>query len=169
MSIVVRTQKQKVLDVLNSLEVIETNGGDDPYILVENSPENRKKLNDAGVIDEIINRYGDEETFCILALATDQNYANDYKEGKLVLNPNQYAVYENAYGELNFYDTYLEALAEYEEAKENILENDSTGEEEVYILEVKKVAKLVTDLECKEDPSKHGYDSWVKWVDNEQS
>lgn len=155
MSIVVRTQKQKVLDVLNSLEVIETNGGEDSYILVEMNEDVRKRLNDVGVTNDTINQYGDDEAICILSLAFNECYANALEGTKLVLRPNQFAVYENAYGEINFYDTYQEALADYEGAKENILENDATGEEEVYILEVKKVARL-------------GYESWMKWQDSEQ-
>lgn len=77
--------KQAVLDVLNSLEVIETNGGDDAYILVANNEENRKKLNAVGVSDETIKRYGDEETFCILALSASEGYADEWQDGKLVL------------------------------------------------------------------------------------
>jgi hypothetical protein len=77
--------KQAILDVLNSLEVIEMNGGEDPYILVANNEENRKKLNAVGVTDETITRYGDDETFCILALAFNEGYADEYRDGKLVL------------------------------------------------------------------------------------
>lgn len=77
--------KQAILDVLNSLEVIETNGGDDAYILVANSEENCRKLNAVGVTDETIMRYGDDETFCILALAFSEGYADEYRDGKLVL------------------------------------------------------------------------------------
>lgn len=77
--------KQAVLDVLNSLEVIETNGGDDAYILVENSEENRSKLSAVGVPSETIQQYGDDETFCILALAFGEGYADEWRDGKLVL------------------------------------------------------------------------------------
>lgn len=76
--------RKKVLDVLNSLKVVEFNGGDEPYILVENSSSNREKLNAVGVSNEVIDKYGDEETFCILALAFSEGYANDYLDGKLV-------------------------------------------------------------------------------------
>jgi hypothetical protein len=65
--------------------VVEMNGGDDAYILVENSEENRKKLNAVGVTDETITRYGDDKTFCILALAFNEGYADEYRDGKLVL------------------------------------------------------------------------------------
>ncbi len=77
--------KQAVLDVLNSLEVIESNGGDDAYILVANDEETRAKLNAVGVSSETIQRYGDDETFCILALAFGEGYADEYRDGKLVL------------------------------------------------------------------------------------
>ena len=78
--------KQAVLDVLNSLEVIEMQGGDSPYILVANNEENRKRLNAVGVSDETIMQYSDDDvTFCILALAHNEGYADEYRNGKLVL------------------------------------------------------------------------------------
>lgn len=78
--------KQAVLDVLNSLEVAEINGGEDAYILVANNEENRMKLNAVGVSDETIRKYGgDDEFVCILALAFHGGYADDYKDGKFVL------------------------------------------------------------------------------------
>ncbi|NQF17820.1 hypothetical protein HPY31_28555 [Brevibacillus sp. HB1.3] len=40
--------RQAILDVLNNLEVVETNGGDSPYILVENNEIVRQKLNAVG-------------------------------------------------------------------------------------------------------------------------
>jgi len=77
--------KQAVLDVLNSLEVIEQQGGEDSYILVANSPENREKLNAVGISTSKINAYGDNETFCILALAFGEGYADEYTNGKFQL------------------------------------------------------------------------------------
>lgn len=76
--------RQMVLDVLNSLEVIETNGGDDAYILVDNTEENRKRLNDVGIKNDEIYATGDENEFCILALAFNGKYADDFENGKLV-------------------------------------------------------------------------------------
>lgn len=76
--------RQKVLDVLNSLEVIETNGGDEPYILVENNEKNRQLLKSVGISEETVWKYGDDETFCILALAWNEGYANHCKNGKLI-------------------------------------------------------------------------------------
>ncbi|MEC0089362.1 hypothetical protein [Paenibacillus macquariensis] len=73
-----------ILDVLNSLEVVEQEGGDSAYILVENTPETRAKLNAVGVTDEQIMAFGDEETFCILSLACHEGYADGYQDGKLV-------------------------------------------------------------------------------------
>ncbi|WP_342422906.1 hypothetical protein [Paenibacillus sp. FSL E2-0178] len=78
-------EKQLILDVLNSLEVIEQQGGDDAYILVSNSEENRAELAAVGVSSEVIERYGEDETFCILALAFNEKYADDYEKGKLIL------------------------------------------------------------------------------------
>jgi len=75
-------ENQKILDVLNSLEVIEKQGGEDSYMLVENNEENRKWLNDVGIDSETINKYGDEEAFCVLALAFGEGYADFYQNGK---------------------------------------------------------------------------------------
>ncbi|QPA33414.1 hypothetical protein [Thermaerobacillus caldiproteolyticus] len=77
-------ENQKVLEVLNSLEVIEKQGGEDSYMLVENNEENRKRLNDVGVSNETIDKYGDNETFCILALAFGEGYADFYQNGKFI-------------------------------------------------------------------------------------
>lgn len=77
-------EKQKVLDVLNSLDVIETNGGEDAYILVENNQENHERLNEVGITSETIDKYGDEDTFCILALAFSEGYCDLYEMGKLI-------------------------------------------------------------------------------------
>ncbi|WP_274856925.1 hypothetical protein [Bacillus methanolicus] len=79
------TEKKRILDVLNSLEVIEENGGDECYLLVENNEENHKKLNDVGVSSETINKYGDEETFCILSLAFSEGYCDLYDGDKLIV------------------------------------------------------------------------------------
>ena len=77
--------RQAVLDVLNSLEVIEMEGGDSPYCLVAYNDENRSKLNAVGVSDEVMLKYGDVETFCIWALAFSEGYADEWKDGNLVL------------------------------------------------------------------------------------
>ncbi|WP_137743383.1 hypothetical protein [Robertmurraya siralis] len=77
-------EKQNILDVLNSLEVIESSGGDEAYILVENNKKNQELLNDVGIPSETINKYGDEETFCVLALAFGEGYCDLYDGGKLI-------------------------------------------------------------------------------------
>lgn len=76
-------ERQKVLDCLNSMEVIESEGGDSAYALVENNEENRKLLDEAGIPLETALKYGDKETFCIIALASGEGYANWYENGKL--------------------------------------------------------------------------------------
>lgn len=79
-------EKQEVLNVLNSLEVIERQGGEDCYILVANNEENRANLNAVGVTDDEIKAAGDDGTFCILALAFNcGRYADEYRDGKLIL------------------------------------------------------------------------------------
>ncbi|MCM3131864.1 hypothetical protein M3629_03660 [Paenibacillus polysaccharolyticus] len=81
--------KQAILDVLNSLEVVEKQGGEDSYILVKNNVETRKKLISLGVNPKAINDYGDKETFCILALAFNEGYANFWHKGLLVNWPQE--------------------------------------------------------------------------------
>jgi hypothetical protein len=76
--------RQAVLDVLNGLEVIDQQGGEDAYMLVENSEENRAKLSEVGVSAETILKYGDTETFCILALAFGEGYCDEVQGLKLV-------------------------------------------------------------------------------------
>lgn len=159
-------EKQKVLNVLNGLEVIETNGGDDAYILVASSSENLEKLNEVGVSIELALKYGDEETFCILALAFGEGYADEWEDGKLIVHYSRFAVHNTSTHDVDFYDSYDEALEAYEEIKECIFEDDVSGDENVYIFEVKKVASLVEDKEREDDPAKHGYDYWVKWQDS---
>jgi hypothetical protein len=77
--------KQAILDVLNSLEVVEQNGGDEAYILVNNNPENRAELIAVGVAADTIERYGEDDTFCILAMAFNEKYADEYENGKFIL------------------------------------------------------------------------------------
>jgi hypothetical protein len=77
-------KKQKVLNILNSMEVVESNGGEEAYILVENNEENQELLKQAGISLETALKYGDEETFCILALAQCEGYADLYDGSKLV-------------------------------------------------------------------------------------
>lgn len=92
--------KKKVLDVLNGLDVVEE--GSEGYILVENSPEVHEKLNALGVSSETINKYGDDETFCIITLAFTEKYANEFLNGKLVwLSQLRFAKEDKALDEAN--------------------------------------------------------------------
>lgn len=76
--------KKEVVAVLNSLEVIESSGGEEAYALVKNNEENRKLLNDVGISSKVINCYGDEETFCILALGFSERYADVWDGTRLI-------------------------------------------------------------------------------------
>lgn len=78
--------RQAILDVLNGLKVVEQQGGDDAYMLVDNNAEVRAKLSKVGVSAETIRNYGDDETFCVLALAFGEGYCDDYdnKNGKFI-------------------------------------------------------------------------------------
>ncbi|MGG3307470.1 hypothetical protein ABER23_08580 [Paenibacillus lautus] len=79
--------RQAILDVLNSFEVVDQSGGEDCYILVENSQVNRSKLNAVGVSSKTIDKYGDHETFCILSLAFGENYADFWASGLTLYGP----------------------------------------------------------------------------------
>lgn len=70
--------KQAILDVLNSLEVVDQQGGDDAYMLVDNNDDVRGKLAAVGVTSETIRQYGDDESFCVLALAFGEGYCDEY-------------------------------------------------------------------------------------------
>lgn len=78
-------EKQKVVEALNSLEIIETNGGESAYALFENNEENRAVLNKVGISDDVINGYGDEETSCMLAIGFGEGYADLYDGNKLIV------------------------------------------------------------------------------------
>jgi len=80
-----KLNKKEVVDALNSLEVIESSGGDCAYVLVENSKENHNILNEVGISSETINKYGDEETFCILSLGFSEGLIDLYDGSKCVL------------------------------------------------------------------------------------
>ncbi|MFF2528192.1 hypothetical protein ACFVS2_04675 [Brevibacillus sp. NPDC058079] len=58
--------RQAFLDILNSLQVVDSEGGESAYILVENNEEVLRKLNAVGIVDEVINQYGDDESFDLL-------------------------------------------------------------------------------------------------------
>lgn len=103
--------KNKVLDVLNGLEVVEE--GSEGYILVENNKEVHEKLNALGVSSETINKYGDDETFCIIALAFTEGYAKDFRDGKLVTAPNLETEIERFKNEMaEAADLHLETILE---------------------------------------------------------
>lgn len=72
------TLRQRALNYLNQMEVIESQGGEESYALVENNEENRRLLTEAGIPLETALKYGDKETFCIIALACSEGYATYY-------------------------------------------------------------------------------------------
>jgi hypothetical protein len=81
-----KMDKQAILDVLNSLEVKDYQGGEDAYILVDNNDVVRNRLAAVGVDAETIRKYGDDESsFCILTMALSEGYCDDYRNGQLVL------------------------------------------------------------------------------------
>lgn len=79
-----KLNKKEIIEALNSLEVIESSGGDCAYVLVENSKENHEILNEVGISSEVINNYGDEETFCILSLGFSEGLIDLYDGSKCI-------------------------------------------------------------------------------------
>ena len=78
--------KQTVLDVLNRLEIIESQGGDEAYAIVELNEENLAELAEVGITKEMVEGYGtDGEDFCILAYAFNEGLADYHQNGKLYL------------------------------------------------------------------------------------
>jgi len=74
-----REEKQAVLDVLNSFEVQDSQGGEECFILVESSEENLSALEKVGVPREVALGYGDEDMFCIAAVAFDLGVADVWR------------------------------------------------------------------------------------------
>ena len=77
--------KQAVCDVLNNLKVMEKQGGEDMYILVQVTDEVREKLNAVGVDNVTIDSYSEEDVICILTMATCEKYADDYQKGRFIV------------------------------------------------------------------------------------
>lgn len=82
----IKMNRQAVLDVLNSLEVIDEQGGEESYIIVELNEENLAELSVVGITKDMVEGYGTDGTdFCILAFAFSEKYADEYKNGELIL------------------------------------------------------------------------------------
>jgi len=79
-------ENQKVLDVLNRIEVFEQSGGEEAYALVEITDEVADQLDSVGISVGDVERYGDKETFCIIAFACSEGYADWYDGNKLLKN-----------------------------------------------------------------------------------
>lgn len=156
--------KNKVLDVLNSLEVVEE--GSEGYILVENSPEVHEKLNALGVASKTINKYGDEETFCIIALAFTEGYANEFVDGKLVslAQSAMWLVYDSCEGVLYNGGDESEARKAYDKMRAHIaaLAEDELGDPGDTLV----LAKVVQDCTLESTGEKGCFgDELLKWND----
>lgn len=167
----IKMSRQAVLDVLNNLPVFESQGGEDCYILVEFTDEIVNRLESVGISKEKAERYGDKETFCILALAFSEGYANNFVNGKLDFEYETYLL-KSSYGN-EYFDTYKEANEAYEEVKE-ILGSEGHEPDELislYKLEPIKHARSVVDEERMKQgtPKEEGYtwDFWAKWDEEE--
>lgn len=47
------------------------------------------------------------------------------------------------------------------------MEESLSGDEQVFILEVKKVACIVEDKDREDDPAEKGFDGWCKWEETD--
>lgn len=158
--------KNKVLDVLNNLQIVEE--GSEGYILVENNSEVHEKLNALGVSSEIINKYGDDETFCIIALAFTEGYANDFVDGKLVslVKSEMWLVYDSCEGVLYNGGDEIEAKKAYDKMRVHIaaLAEDDLGDPGDTLV----LAKVVQDCTLESTGEKNYIgDEFLKWNDYE--
>lgn len=78
-------KRRNAVEALNSLEIIETNGGEEAYALFENNEGNHAILNEAGISSDVINRYGDGETSCLLSIGMGEGYADLWDGNKLIV------------------------------------------------------------------------------------
>lgn len=76
--------KPSTIDIINSIEIIEKQGGDDAYILIADSEENRKKLRTAGLNDHQIEECACNGTIDLLWIVAVHAIADDYKDGKFI-------------------------------------------------------------------------------------
>ncbi len=166
-----KERAQSILDALNGMEVVESQGGEDAYMLVDNSVENRAKLNAFGITDEKINGYGDENTFCILALAFDMGFADGINtDGKLfrATDKERAQIIIESDGNDEYYPTYavsvsqayLRALDEIERVQANIAEMTDDLHCEIEksfwqgkeIIRLQGVLKRIGDMRFSDDP-----------------
>lgn len=75
-------QKKEIVKVLNNIEIIEENGGEDGYALAEQNQKNYDDLAAVGVTKETIDEYASDGCFCVLSLAFSENIANHIENGK---------------------------------------------------------------------------------------
>lgn len=76
-------EKKAIVKVLNNIEIIEENGGEDGYALAEQNQKNYDALAAVGVKKETIDEYASDGCFCVLSLAFSENIANHIENGKL--------------------------------------------------------------------------------------
>lgn len=74
-----------IVDMLNNLELAdESYGEDESYMLVDITDEVVNEFEAWGYVRADLEKYGDEDSFCVLAFAADKGYANYVKGGKLI-------------------------------------------------------------------------------------
>lgn len=76
-------ERRRVVELLNEMEVIEVDGA---YALVEDNEENRALLKEAGLSTDLIDMYGTRgDTFCVMAVAFGEGYADRFDGNKLIV------------------------------------------------------------------------------------
>lgn len=78
-----------------------------------------------------------------------------------------WVVWENQNNEYWQFEDEEQARKHYEEVKDWLISDGVFGDEMVFLFKAVKQAYLVEDLEREEDPKEYGYDSWVKWEEEE--
>lgn len=83
-------KRKESLNILSNIPIVEKITGDNPGILVRNNEENRQILEDLGVSEkgeseEIILKYGDFDTFCLLNLAIGEGLAKGYIRNRFTM------------------------------------------------------------------------------------
>lgn len=81
----------------------------------------------------------------------------------------KWIVYDTQEHSVNEFETYEEAIKEYERVKGEILVAGEMVDDNysVYIMKVKKKASIVVDTDNEDDPQKYGFDYFVKWHDED--
>lgn len=82
--------RNSIVEVLNDMyrnDVVDSDGGDYCYQLVEDNEANRNKLRDVGVTDQQISNVTEDGYFCLLQLAFNERLADDFAQEFTIWEP----------------------------------------------------------------------------------